>query len=390
MDDEEETTTIQKKDEDEEEEEYTSVRNTPSFHRRAAVVDDVSRKLNSGDLAAKVEAARDIRRMVRKSADANSKSAVRRCFAEAVVIEPLVRMLGDSLAREAALLALLNLAARNQRNKISIVTAGAVPPLVDLIKYQTNNLRELAVAAILSLSSAESNKSIILSCGAAPFLVQVLCSASIQGKVDSVTALYNLSNTEDEVKKLILDPKAAPPLIDLLKECKKYSKFAEKTTFLLEILSDTEEGRNAITNTTGGILALVETVEDGSSTSMLNAVGALLSMCKSCRDKYRDLILNEGAIPGLLHLTAEGTPLAQERARTLLDLLRDSPPKKRLTSSELEKIVYNFAAHVDGKDRAVETAKRLLHEMVHKNMELGLNCIKLKDSCCTDTSVQPL
>ncbi|EPS66357.1 hypothetical protein M569_08420, partial [Genlisea aurea] len=286
--------------------------------------------------------------------------------------EPLVSMLHGSFplaAREAALLALLNLAARHQRNKIRTVKAGAVPPLVQLLKYQDGNMRELAAAAILSLSSDESNKPVIVASGAAILLVHILNSGSVQGRVDAVTALYNLSTASGEPK-LVIDSKAVPPLIELLKDCKKYSKFAEKTTFLLEIFSSHEEGRNAIVNADGGILALVETVEDGSSVSMCHAVGALLSLCQSSRDRYRDLILNEGAIPGLLRLTAEGTPVSRNRARTLLDMLRNSPPPKRFTPSELERIVYDFAANVDGVEKAAETAKRLLKGMVEKSMEL--------------------
>ncbi|XP_073295042.1 U-box domain-containing protein 45-like [Primulina huaijiensis] len=273
------------------------------------------------------------------------------------------------------------------RNKTRIVSLGAVPPLVELLKCQTGNLRELAGAAILALSSAASNKPTIAASGAAPLLVEVLCSGSVQGKVDAVTALYNLSISE-EGPKLIVDVKAVPPLIHLLKECKKYSKFAEKTTFLLEIFSSSEEGRMVITNVDGGILTLVETVEDGSSISMQHAVGALLSLCQSCRDKYRELILNEGAIPGLLRLTAEGTSAAQERARTLLDLLRYSPPESRLTSSELERIVYDFAAHVDGTDKAVETANRLLQGIVQKSMELSFSRVKIQASSCTPSKIQ--
>ncbi|KAK6128223.1 hypothetical protein DH2020_038027 [Rehmannia glutinosa] len=81
------------------------------------IVEEVARVLNYGDLKAKIEAARDLRRLVRKSSSANSKSAVRCRFAVAGVIEPLVLMLQSSFplaAREAALLALLNLAAGNQ------------------------------------------------------------------------------------------------------------------------------------------------------------------------------------------------------------------------------------------------------------------------------------
>lgn len=258
---------------------------------------------------------------------------------------------------------------------------------MELLKNPTGNLRELAAAAILSLSSAASNKPTIAASGAALLLVQILCTGTVQGKVDAVTALYYLSTCEEEPK-LVIDDKAVPPLLELLKESKKYSKFAEKTTFLLEIFSTSEEGRTAITNVEGGILSLVETIEDGSSVSMSHAVGALLSLCKSSRDKYRDLILKEGAIPGLLRLTAEGTPTAQDQARTLLDLLRESPPERRLTSSELERIVYKFASKVDGKDKAVETAKKLLQDMVQKSMDLSLiNTKKLRTSPRTSTKI---
>lgn len=254
---------------------------------------------------------------------------------------------------------------------------------MELLKFQNSSLRELATAAILTLSAAAPNNPMIVASGAAPLLVHILCSGSVQGKVDAVTALHNLS-TCTENSTAILDARAVPPLIVLLKECKKYSKFAEKTTGLLEILSKSEEGQIAISNFDGGILTLVETVEDGSLVSTEHAVGALLSLCQSCRDKYRGLILNEGAIPGLLRLTVEGTYEARERARTLLDLLRDSPQEKRLASSVLERIVYDIAARVDGADKAAETAKRLLQDMVQRSMERSLSSIQQRAAAsCT-------
>lgn len=276
------------------------------------------------------------------------------------------------------------------RNKVKIVTSGAIPPLVELLKFKNNNLRELATAAILTLSAAPPNKPTIAASGAALLLVQILSSGTVQGRVDAVTALHNLSTSKEDPV-LVLDPKAVPPLINLLKDCKKYSKFAEKTTALLEKLSLSEEGRTAITDTEGGILTLVETVEDGSLVSTEHAVGALLALCKSCRTKYRELILKEGAIPGLLRLTVDGTVEAQDRARTLLDLLRDSPPEKRLTSSVLERFVYDIASRVDGSDKAAaETAKRLLQDMVHRSMELSMGRIQLRAASCTPSEVSSL
>ncbi|XP_041005589.1 U-box domain-containing protein 2 isoform X2 [Juglans microcarpa x Juglans regia] len=358
--------------------------------RKQTQILQLSEKLIHGDLDSQIEAARDIRKLVRKSSSSSSSSSMktRSKLAAAGVIQPLVFMLvSPSLdAREASLLALLNLAVRNERNKVKIVTAGAVPPLVELLKFQNGSLRELATAAILTLSAAAPNKPAIVAAGATPLLVQILCSGSVQGKVDSVTALHNLSTSTEN--SAILDAKAAPPLINLLKECKKYSKFAEKTTALLEILSNSEEGRIAISKSDGGILTLVETVEDGSLVSTEHAVGALLSLCQSCRDKYRELILNEGAIPGLLRLTVEGTAEGRERARTLLDLLRDSPREKRLASSVLERIVYDIAARVDGADKAAETAKRLLQDMVQRSMEHSLSRIQHSAASCTPSDIR--
>ena len=77
------------------------------------------------------------------------------------------------------------------RNKVKIVTDGAMPPLVELLKMQNSSIRELATAAILTLSAAASNKPIIAASGAAPLLVQILKSGSVQGKVDAVTALQH-------------------------------------------------------------------------------------------------------------------------------------------------------------------------------------------------------
>ncbi|XP_009589257.1 uncharacterized protein LOC107825186 [Nicotiana tabacum] len=352
------------------------------------IIEEIAEKLRGEvEEKEKIEAAKEIRKLVRRS---SSSGKTRSRFAAAGVIPPLVDMLQLSsslLAREAALLALLNLASRNERNKIRIVTSGAIPPLVELLKFQNGNLKELATAAILTLSAAATNKPTIAASGVGPLLVQILSSGTVQGRVDAVTALHNLSTSKEDPK-LVLDARAVFPLMNLLKDCRKYSKFAEKTTALLEILSNSEEGRDAITNAHNGILTLVETVEDGSLVSTEHAVGALLSLCQSSRDKYRELILKEGSIPGLLRLTAEGTPQAQERARTLLDLLRDSPPENKFSSSMLERIVYDFAAQVDGNDKAAETAKRLLQDMVHRSMELSMSRLQLRASSCTPSKVQ--
>lgn len=99
--------------------------------RKQTQILQLSEKLNNGDLKSQIEAARDIRKLVRKSSSSSSSSSAaaassssssssmktRSRLAAAGVIQPLVFMLvSPSLdAREASLLALLNIAVRNER-----------------------------------------------------------------------------------------------------------------------------------------------------------------------------------------------------------------------------------------------------------------------------------
>ncbi|KAJ8544837.1 hypothetical protein K7X08_017420 [Anisodus acutangulus] len=127
-------------------------------------------------------------------------------------------------------------------------------------------------------------------------------------------ALYNLSTYQDNLN-LILQTEPIHFIISLLKSCKKSSKTAEKCTALIESSVCYEEGRTALTSE-GGILAVVEVLESGSLQSREHAVGALLTMCQSDRCKYREPILKEGIIPGLLELTVQGTNREEQLGKT--------------------------------------------------------------------------
>ena len=119
-----------------------------------------------------------------------------------------------------------------------------------------------------------------------------------KAKVDAVMALYNLSTLPEDIN-TILAAKPIPPLVNLLKICKKSSKIAEKCTALVELLLGHDEGRMALTSEEGGVLLVVEVLEEGSPLSREHAIGALLTMCESDHCRYREVILNEGVMPGL-------------------------------------------------------------------------------------------
>eukprot|EP00252_Welwitschia_mirabilis_P012048 TRINITY_DN2679_c0_g1_i1.p1 TRINITY_DN2679_c0_g1~~TRINITY_DN2679_c0_g1_i1.p1 ORF type:complete len:303 (-),score=55.37 TRINITY_DN2679_c0_g1_i1:329-1237(-) len=275
------------------------------------------------------------------------------------------------------------------RNKVRIVKGGSIAFLVGFLQSENPLLRESATASILTLSASPINKAVIGESGAIPLLVRILSSGSFQAKVDAIRALYNLS-TRPENLPAIFAAEAAGPMVRLLKGSKKSSKFAERATALLESLAPSADARNVVVSE-GGILALVEVVEDGSLQAKEHAVGALLGICESSRCKYREAILKEGAIPGLLQLTVEGTVRARRDAETLLKLLRESRSSQRPIplSAVIESIVCHLAAHVDveGAERSSETAKKLLIEMVQRTMEKSMRHLQHKNPHCIPTDM---
>ncbi|KAH9675531.1 ARM repeat superfamily protein [Citrus sinensis] len=331
--------------------------------------------IQSDDPDLKLEAAREIRRLTKTS------QRCRRQLAQAV--QPLVLMLrAPDSDHESALLALLNLAVKDEKNKIKIVEAGALEPIISFLQSPDLNLQEYAAAALLTLSASSVNKPFISASGAIPLLVEILRYGSQQAKFDAVMALSNLSTHPDNLS-IILGTNPIPSIVDLLIFCKKSSKTAEKCTSLIESLVGFDEGRIALTSEEGGVLAVVEVLENGSLQAREHAVGALLTMCQSDRCKYREPILREGVIPGLLELTVQGTPKSQTKARTLLQLLRDSPyPRSELQPDTLENIVCNIISQIDGDEQSGK-AKKMLAEMVQVSMEQSLRHLQQRALVCT-------
>ncbi|XP_049384408.1 uncharacterized protein LOC125848569 isoform X2 [Solanum stenotomum] len=336
--------------------------------RRTATSSAVQKTLfliHSDDPTLKVQAAKEIRRLTKTS------QRYRRHFSNAV--KPLVDMLRSESfeSNEAALLALLNLAVKDEGNKINIIDAGALEPIISFLQSENAILQDHATAALLTLSASPATKPIISASGVFSLLVEIIRHGSSQAKADAVMALSNLSTYQDNLL-LILRAQPIPSTVSLLKSCKKSSKTTERCTAIIESLMCYEEGRNSLISEDGGVLAVVEVLESGSAQSREHAVGALLTMCQSDRAKYREPILREGVIPGLLELTVQGTVKSRTKAQTLLRLLRDTPyPRSELEPDTLENIVSNLISQIDCEEQSGK-AKEMLAEMVQVSMEQSL------------------
>ncbi|XP_076893982.1 U-box domain-containing protein 45-like [Bidens hawaiensis] len=335
---------------------------------------------NHDDPLSKIQAAKEIRRLTKTS------QRCRRQFSDA--IPSLVSMLHyPSLeAKAAALLALLNLAVQDETNKISIVDAGALEPILTFFQLDNLSMEEHATALLATLSASPVKRLTIGASGAVPFLVQILNQGTPQAKMDAVMALTNLSSEKDNLT-LILKSQPIPYLVNILNRSKKSSKISERCTALLESLVGFEEGRVSLTKQEGGVLAVVEVIERGSPQNREHAVGTLLTMCQSDRCRYREPILKEGVIPGLLELTVQGTPSCQTKAHALLRLLRESPyPRSEHEPDTLENIVCDIISQIGGEEQG-GNAKKMLADMVQVSMEQSLRHLQQRALVCTSSEV---
>ncbi|KAK1432735.1 hypothetical protein QVD17_09633 [Tagetes erecta] len=307
-----------------------------------------------GDHDAKSAAAEAVTRLTNKQ---------RHKLAENGAIPAIVDMLHaprDYKTLESAIFALLSLAYGSERNKIRIAKSGAIPLLLNLIQSQIDPLIDHAIAAILILSSCTANKPSMAACGAIEILIETLGeNNSTQVKLDIIVTLHNLSQWIPN----ILLSYTSSTLIQLINQSEKSSKLVEKSLSLLEnIVSSSENALREAASTEFAIRVLVETVEEGSKQCKEYAVGILLMVCESCRETYRGMILREGAIPGLLQVSIDGSKRAKTSAKTLLRLLRDRSSgfrSERLKNVVLEEVM----GEIDrGEMRGIEVG--MVEEMI--------------------------
>ncbi|KAK9067325.1 hypothetical protein SSX86_014651 [Deinandra increscens subsp. villosa] len=308
-----------------------------------------------GDHEAKSAAAEAVTHLTNKQ---------RHKLAENGAIPAIVSMIHaprDFKSLESAIFALLTLAYGSERNKIRIAKSGAIPLILNLIRSQIHPLTDHAIAALLILSSCSANKPSMAACGAIETLIETLTesNSTTQVKLDIIVTLHNLSPW---IPTLLL-PCTSTSLIHLINHSEKSSKLVEKSLGLLENIVSSSETALKETALTGiGIRALVETVEEGSKQCKEYAVGVLLMICESSRETYRMMILREGAIPGLLQVSIDGTKRGRTSAKMLLRLLRDCSSGFRSEGSK-NVVLEEVMGEIDrGEMRGVEVGT--LEEMI--------------------------
>lgn len=211
------------------------------------------------------------------------------------------------------------------RNKAAIVKLGAVHKMLKLTESPDSadsSVYEASVANFLGLGALDSNKPIIGSSGAIPFLVRILQKkldnrSSSQIKQDALRALYNLSIIQTNIA-FVLETDLVSLLINSIGDM----KVSDRILSILNNLVSIPEGRKAISAVSDAIPTLVDVLNwTDSSECQEKALYILMIMAhKTYAD--RQVMIEAGIVSSLLELTLLGTTLVQKRASRILQCLR--------------------------------------------------------------------
>ncbi|OMP11398.1 Armadillo [Corchorus capsularis] len=241
-------------------------------------------------------------------------------------IPPLVAMLDfeDSDSQIAALYALLNLGIGNDVNKAAIVKAGAVHKMLKLIESPnapSQSVSDAIVANFLGLSALDSNKPIIGSSGAIPFLVKTLKildrKSSSQARQDALRALYNLSISPSNIS-FIMEADLIPFLLNALGDM----EISERILSILSNVVSTPEGRKGISSSPEAFPILVDVLNWNDSPGCQEKASYILMVMAHKAYGDRQAMIEAGIVSSLLELTLLGSTLAQKRASRILEVLR--------------------------------------------------------------------
>ncbi|CAK8568558.1 unnamed protein product [Lathyrus sativus] len=244
-------------------------------------------------------------------------------------ISPLVGMLDseDVHSQIDSLYALLNIGIGNDANKAAIVKVGAVHKMLKLIESPgavvDSSVSEAIVANFLGLSALDSNKPIIGSSGAIPFLVRTLqnldknSKSSSQVKQDALRALYNLSINQTNIS-FILETDLVLFMINSIEDM----VVSERVLSILSNLVSTPEGRKAISAVRDGITILIDVLSWTDSPKCQEKASYILMVMAHKAYADRQTMIEVGIVSALLELTLVGTALAQKRASRILECFR--------------------------------------------------------------------
>ncbi|MCO5564308.1 hypothetical protein L7F22_017968 [Adiantum nelumboides] len=254
-------------------------------------------------------------RLLAKHEDSN-----RILITKAGALKPLMMLLRsiDASIQLDATTVLLNLSLSHALRD-SLVEEGAIEAFVGVLRGGLSDMvQENAAVALAHLAACEANRSRIGSAGAITPLVDLLERGSARGKKDAAAALYRLSSV-DENKRRLVRVGALRPIVGFMVNEGGKDGMVDKAMAILSNLVSIEEGRVALVEEEG-IMSLLKIVEVGSQRSRGLAVPILYQLCTHS-SKHRCLVSQNDPLPALMSISRSANSRLKGQVAELIEVL---------------------------------------------------------------------
>ncbi|XP_074286690.1 U-box domain-containing protein 38-like [Silene latifolia] len=205
-------------------------------------------------------------------------------------------------------------------NKVKIVRAGFVPPLVDVLRGRFPEAQEHACGSLFSLALDDENKTAIGVLGALqPLIHMMMRSESERAKHDAALALYHLSLVQSNRSKLV-----KLGSVQLFLNMVKSGQMPGRALLILCNLGASNEGRAAMLDA-GAVAFFMELLkgEFDSESTRESCVAAICALSHGGGLRFRGLAKAAGAIEVLKEVVEKsGRERARDKARQVLEMLK--------------------------------------------------------------------
>mmetsp|Transcript_24740 Transcript_24740/g.41341 ORF Transcript_24740/g.41341 Transcript_24740/m.41341 type:complete len:694 (+) Transcript_24740:414-2495(+) len=244
----------------------------------------------------------------------------------------LVRLLEDSLVDGAtksnAVQALRNVVALGDAYRVAVVEAGALPPLMELLRSGSDEARANAAEVLGNLTFDDDDMETVdfVAAGAIPGLVEMLRGGSDEGRGKAAWVLRKLMASNHANKAAVTEASALPPLVELLRTGSKEGR-ANAAGALGILLSGNDTSSRVAVAKADAMPLLVELLRCGSNEGRAEAAGALSNL--GCDDANKAAIVAAGGIAPLVELLGGGLEEGRAKAAAALANIASSDDAKK-------------------------------------------------------------
>jgi len=213
-------------------------------------------------------------------------------------------------------------------NRISVARAGAVPPLIQLLRSTTSEAQLQAAWALHNLTSKNSdNKEAVVREGGVSPLVNVLRMGTAEAKAQAVGALRNLSGGSLGCKAAIETSGAIPTIVALLTKGSLHQQVqANMCVVLYNLCKDGNDSKAAAVR--AGALPVFVSLLGGGIQQVQQEAADVMRVIISGNSSYCSAMISAGVAPVLRQTTGPAAParLRQQAGLLRKELLRCGGP----------------------------------------------------------------